>query len=71
MSFLASLHILEDITCLLYLHVVIGELRKTIVKTPMVTGSLSNQAPSAANHSDRIDIPEQLNCSIWEALPCT
>lgn len=71
MSLLAGLSVPEELSCLLYLHVVIGELRKTIVKTPMVTGSLSNQAPSVANHRDRIDIPEPLKRSIWEALPCT
>lgn len=68
MSLLALLSVPEDVSFLLYLQVVIGELRKTIVKTPTVTGSLSNQAPSVANC---IDIPEPLNCSIWEALPCT
>lgn len=69
-SLLASLSIPEDVSCLLYLQVVIGDLHKTIVETPMVTGSLANQAPSVANHSTCTDIPEALNHSIWY-IPCT
>lgn len=71
MSFLALLSIPEDVSGLLYLQVVIGDLHKTTVEAPMVTGSLANQAPSVVNHSNCIDIPEPLNHSIWEVLPRT